>query len=59
MANRFHGRMGRGSSRIAKAEKRAEAEKRNVAYQLAKALKNSAEGNVSDLGDFSQYAEQQ
>jgi hypothetical protein len=58
MANRYEGRMGRGASRVVKAKKRQEAEKRNTEYQLAAALWNSAEGNVESLGDFTQYADQ-
>lgn len=54
---RFNGRMGRGAMRQIRAQKRSEAEERNIQFQLRKALENSAEGNVADLGDFTQYVE--
>jgi len=57
VASRWQGRMGRGAMRLVREQKRKEAEARNTSYRLKKALENSAEGNVSDLGDFTQYVE--
>lgn len=57
MANRYEGRMGRGARRLIQEQKRKEAEQRATNYKLKQALENSAEGNVDDLGDFTQYAE--
>ena len=54
MANRFEGKMGKGAARKVRAQKREEAELRT---KLAQALKDAGEGNVVDLGDFTEYAE--
>jgi len=55
MANRFVGKMGKGAARKVREQKRQEAELR---VKLAKALDDAGRGNVADLGDFTQYAEE-
>lgn len=57
ITSRFQGRMGRGAMRKIREQKRLEAEKRTADYKLRTALENSEQGNVVDLGDFTQYVD--